>query len=315
MALAIDGHHPAINLHLVLSPQQKIIVTQSIMKQRTCQNFKTNSQFFSNSHTNHGITSQGNPKVRRIMKKSQLESVRSSKILNTQFNLARVSVKAVPKWRNGINWPPTQISLNPNDEHSNLWHGTVQKTRSENRLQAEPTYHSRKLTCCRLGCKGGTETAHMQLHTPQGYRNLQCTACHRQGRCKNWLCIHGISWHTCDEHRQDPAAHLSTRGRNVKVADEHASKIRLLPSNRDGPVLKSRRAQPTSVKRGVKRDLSPDVGLDKASGLYSLDPSQCPRLAAKFRLSDRFVQPRIASADSATCTGVVGLREPRDETK
>ena len=51
------------------------------MKQRTCQNSKANANFLKYIHSNHGITSTGNPKMRRICRKSQSDSFRSSQML------------------------------------------------------------------------------------------------------------------------------------------------------------------------------------------------------------------------------------------
>ena len=140
----------------------------------------------------------------------------------------------------------------------------------------------------------------MQLNTSEGYRNLQCTACHKQSRCKFWTCAHGIPWHECDVHRQDPSQHLTTRG--VKRVDKPAaSSLLLLPSSRAGPVVKLRKVPLQSVARGIKRIHSgDDIRLVEGGGLYSLNPEQCPRLAAKFARSSRFVQPHIVSASSSS---------------
>ena len=233
------------------------------------------------------------------------------------FKFANMSFKSIVKWRVGPQWPPQKVNAINEDVQSAQNHsmlGSSSAPSVHNLIDDTPAYQSRVLKCLRPGCMGGTETAHMQLNTVQGYRNLQCTACHKQNRCKNWTCSHGLPWHECILHRLDPAAHGSTRGeRTLGKADGRPK--HLLPSNRHGPIAKVRKsAFPLPARRGVKRPLCSDVALGSDRVLYSLDPARCPNLAKKFHFSDRFVQPRTDSACPAAHTGVAGLHEPRDET-
>ena len=72
-----------------------------------------------------------------------------------------------------------------------------------------PKYWSCKVTC--PVCKDQIETAQMQLFTPQGFRNINCSKCATQKRTKGWKCECGVAWHMCDIHRNDPSVHRSTK--------------------------------------------------------------------------------------------------------
>ena len=63
------------------------------------------------------------------------------------------------------------------------------------------------------------ETAHMQLRTFEGYRDLHCVGCGHHGRCGWHQCQCCIEWSRCDVHRTDPPQHRSHKA-GTKVAAE-----------------------------------------------------------------------------------------------
>ena len=96
-----------------------------------------------------------------------------------------------------------------------------------------PKYCSRKVTC--PVCSEQIETAQMQLFTPQGYRNINCSKCATQRRTKGWKCECGIAWHTCDVHRNDPTVHRSTKPQAAAKKSEELKETSFKDSDRKAP--------------------------------------------------------------------------------
>ena len=97
-------------------------------------------------------------------------------------------------------------------------------------------YQSRSIQCTR--CGSSQETRKMQLHTPQGFRDIHCKACGKHERCLRNLCQCGIVWHRCQIHRVDPQVHATRKGlkKHGKVHDKKQDKEeRKLSSWRKAP--------------------------------------------------------------------------------
>ena len=66
-------------------------------------------------------------------------------------------------------------------------------------LEAAPVaYASRQLMC--PACGHPKETAHMQLRTIRGYRDLHCARCTYHGRCGWHRCQCDVAWARCAVH-------------------------------------------------------------------------------------------------------------------
>ena len=193
-----------------------------------------------------------------------------------------------------------------------------------------PTYTSRVINCPRINsqgstCGGSKETAHMQLYTLEGYRNIVCPKCPRgrnQHRAAKWLCEHGIAWHRCPEHRIDPDQHATTRVANRISKQMRASA--LLPHDRPMPNPK-RCKQSVTCRTAVKRKRVVQSAHPEVNSLkpFSVDLSKCPKLAVKFphlyRGCEEHVQHYSSTATGAACvnagsSGPVRMSERGDAT-
>ena len=90
----------------------------------------------------------------------QLKHYKESNANNDQggtflIRKAKVDIRSCPKWKRA------EIARSEADEGDGA--------------KGPPTYSSRKLTC--PVCKDQVETAKMQLFTPQGFRNINCSRC------------------------------------------------------------------------------------------------------------------------------------------
>ena len=102
--------HPAINLHITVSVEQRMTVAQCILKQRNCKHSKLNSQFIEKMYPNYGIINHGNPKAKRAVRKMISKSVISTSTYNSVFLFANISFESIAKWRAAPQWPPQKIS-------------------------------------------------------------------------------------------------------------------------------------------------------------------------------------------------------------
>ena len=115
----------------------------------------------------------------------------------------------------------------------------------------------------------------MQLWYDDGYRSLRCCGCKKMSRSTHWKCFHGIQWHQCIVHRDDPEEHFTTR-KNAGVLSQPA--LKQLSADRAEPISKKQRVQrannqPANRKR-IIQSLNPSQ--------FHIDWTKCPRLAIKF---------------------------------
>ena len=92
-------------------------------------------------------------------------------------------------------------------------------------------------------CGASKETAHMQLwYSGSGgdFRSIHCIRCKHMSRATHWQCDHGIQWHKCLMHRDDPLEHRTTRVPN-QVNAIPAKPVQLLPAQRPGPEPKKQK--------------------------------------------------------------------------
>ena len=318
MKLAIDGFHPAVCALPLFSPEQQVAIANGIMTQRAGFDKKIGAVFAKHALGNHGIS----PNRRRSVKSSPISNYMSNylkaaqEIQKTYMKPSQIVFKAVPRWRKGTNWPPNAFICSlPVDQsventsinsHSNSTVTPISNTLSNpnshnvqfpvinENVSVIPQFNSgmtqicnyseRKLKCGRSGCRGGTETSHMQLHTDEGYRNVQCTACKKQSRANKWQCSHGILWHRCAEHRIDPCSHSTTRKAVKSKVPPLPSALQ--PSTRPEPRRKIQRSDNRMTRKDLKREPAQIVSEDVT--LFQLNPAKCPRLAEKFKNSALF---------------------------
>ena len=148
----------------------------------------------------------------------------------------------------------------------------------------------------------------MQLWYGDGFRNINCSRCRKMSRSTHWHCCHGIQWHKCLIHREDPVEHRTIR-KLGKFAGSSINAMPLLPSTRPGPAIKRQRVSNSAEfkRKSIIQSANP--------ALYSTDLSKCPRLAAKFPhlysalQSDEcepcmYQQNDICMQEPVTCEGV-----------
>ena len=130
-------------------------------------------------------------------------------------------------------------------------------------------------------CGAEKQTAHMQLWYDDGYRSIHCTKCKHMSRSTHWQCHHGIRWHQCIEHRQDPSEHQTNRRKNGQPEDIARGQLdhgTLLSADRPEPKTKKPRVNRIAIRfMGQKR-----IVQSENPQRVNLDWSKCPRLAAKF---------------------------------
>ena len=144
---------------------------------------------------------------------------------------------------------------------------------------------SRLIRCPWITDKGifGAEkqTAHMQLWYGDGFRSIHCQSCKHMSRSTHWMCHHGIRWHQCIEHRQDPSEHQTTRRKNGQprdIASGHLDHGSLLSADRLEPKTKKPRVNRIAIRcMGQKR-----IVQSENPQRVNLDRTKCPRVAAKF---------------------------------
>ena len=103
----------------------------------------------------------------------------------------------------------------------------------------------------------------MQLHTPQGYRDVHCKACGKHERCLKNLCQCGTVWHRCPLHRVDPQVHATRKGvkKHGKINDEKQNKEDMkLSSWRRAPetIAKEDNHQKATGRRMRRRKITED---------------------------------------------------------
>lgn len=126
-------------------------------------------------------------------------------------------------------------------------------------------------------CGAGKQTAHMQLWYDDGYRSIHCQTCKHMSRSTHWKCSHGIMWHRCEEHRQDPDEHR-TNGRKKGQSTINATAVKLLSADRPEPTTQKMRVERVNIRAmGMKRILQ-----SENPTAISLDWTKCPRLSLKF---------------------------------
>ena len=116
----------------------------------------------------------------------------------------------------------------------------------------EHAYENRFIKCQRTLtngklCNHMKETAHMQLWTDEGFRNVWCRGCQKQSRAQTWWCLHEKPWRECSIHRIDPDEH-----RTNKAAPKAKGQavVRMLPYDRPEPAeKKARTARMSEAKR------------------------------------------------------------------
>ena len=118
-----------------------------------------------------------------------------------------------------------------------------------------PKYESRMIRCTR--CQELQETKRIQLHTPQGFRDIHCRSCGRHERCLYNLCQCKVIWHQCPTHRFDPGVHASRKGlkragdEKTKAKEEKKlSSLRKAPDQEGEIEVKSKRRRQKHKKKG-----------------------------------------------------------------
>ena len=142
---------------------------------------------------------------------------------------------------------------------------------------------SRILRCTKITKKGELcmqpkDTAHMQLWTDEGYRNLWCSRCKVQARCNRWLCSHDLPWIECIIHRADPDQHRTTR--TTQKVRSCAAVPELLDFQRPEPQPKRSKLARKSNASGVVNRKRVVQSAHPHALKYNKD--LCPRLAVKF---------------------------------
>ena len=127
-------------------------------------------------------------------------------------------------------------------------------------------------------CSAEKATAHMQLWYDDGYRSIHCQTCKKMSRSTHWKCHHGIQWHKCLEHCEDPPEHRTIRMNNGGQRVNNAVTGTLLPADRPEPQTKKQRASRVNVRSaGMKRVIQNENPTE-----FKIDWSKCPKLASKF---------------------------------
>ena len=143
-------------------------------------------------------------------------------------------------------------------------------------------------------------TSHMQLWYGDGYRNLHCCKCKKMSRSTHWQCSHGILWHKCLQHRQDPHEHTTTRAVNGQ-GTRNPKKVELQSADRPEP-------QPKVPKTSRVRKFGPNLKRIVQSlnpTVINIDWAKCPKLARKF--------PHLHNVADAMCINPTEHTEPSEE--
>ncbi len=101
-----------------------------------------------------------------------------------------------------------------------------------------------------------------------------------QYRVIRWHCQCGLPWQECDEHRRDPAVHMTTRSKRKCVIEEAV----LLPANRAEPSVlhaKRRKHSRPQTRNAQFVQAASEHGVVLRSEAH-LSHHACPTLANRF---------------------------------
>lgn len=209
---AVAGHQPAVRCKRICTVEEAVIIEDAILGQRV------------------GMTAAQVAVIRdRLSSQNGSSSNSNDQCIKSKLRWTKLDMQVPARWKS------CTIASN---------------TQATEAGQAQHSPASRMIAC--TNCGSFRETAHMQLRTRQGYRDLTCPTCQFHGRVGRAKCICGTLWHQCNVHRVDPNTHRSAKARVIRHNEPDRIERRL-PSTRPAP--ESRDTARASGKRRVERVL------------------------------------------------------------
>jgi hypothetical protein len=210
--LGVLAHQPAIMAVTKTTDIEKDILVRSILAQKVGHNIK----------------------VDKLYDEYEARDKTNNTSLDTKMKIRKAKISLIKpiKWKR-------RYAEGPRGE------GQEQQDEGEEGTQGRSEYQSRKLQCTR--CDAFQETRKIQLHTPQGYRDVHCKACGRHERCLKNKCQCGTVWHRCPLHRIDPPVHATRKG--VKKEGKSTDK----KDDKEGKKLSSWRKAPETRTKDINQ--------------------------------------------------------------